>query len=1009
MSLKPRFGSGMVFAVLLTFAASEIGAEVGGLDLSKALRWRHIGPFRGGRVTTVAGVSGQPRVYYQGATGGGVWKTEDAGLSWRNVSDAYFQTGSVGSIAVAPSDPDTLYVGMGEACIRSNFSHGDGVYKSVDGGESWAHMGLDDSRQIGQIRVDPEDPDRVYVAALGHVFGPNEERGVFRSTDGGSSWERVLFVDDKTGAVDLSIDSDNPRVLYAALWQVVRKPWGIEERGPGSGLYKSSDGGDTWFELTEGLPSGDKGRIGVAIAPVNPKRVWALVDADDGGLFLSEDAGMSWERVNDDFQLTRRAYYYSHVYADTQDLDTVYVLTSPFMKSTDGGKTFEFIRVPHGDNHDLWIAPEDNQRMINANDGGANVSFDGGKSWSAIDNQPTAQFYWVTTDNQFPYRVYGAQQDNSTVSIASRSNGSGITRTDWYPVGGGESGTIAPHPEDANIVYAGSYWGLLTRHDHRTGETRNISVWPEMPLGRTGAEIEYRFNWTFPIVLSPHDPGTVYVGANVLFRSTNEGQSWQEVSPDLTRNDKSKMHLGRLSDFYGTITTVVESTQERGLIWVGSDDGLVHLTRDAGRNWEIVTPAEMEDWSRVNLIEASPHDAGTAYLAVNRYHLDDFKPYVYKTHDYGKTWQRVSHGIPEGAFVRTVREDPERKGLLYAGTETGVYVSLDDGEHWDSLQLNLPAVPITDLAVKNDDLVAATQGRAFWILDDLSSLHQLTEGVLASDVHLFEPRVTYRMRTSRFRRSQAIGENPPAGVLVHFTLREKPEELTLEFLDGGGNLVKAFAGDDLPFEEGLNRFEWDMRYPDARGLEGEETFLFGGNLRGPVAVPGTYQVELRTSGGKQRQSLQIKKDPRLSSTQEEFQEQFDLLIKIRDAVSATHDGASRILSIQRELEAVMPKIESAQELNRKLVEVLSDLVELRFRGIDDQMLVYPLKLNVGIASLQRVVSSADRSPTEQTYRVFEQRSAELEAQLEKLEDILDADLPALNRLLRESGLPEIER
>jgi photosystem II stability/assembly factor-like uncharacterized protein len=735
----------IALGMMLTAEARGTGYDI---DFSPVMKWRLIGPFRGGRVTTAVGVPGQPLVYYQGATGGGVWKTEDA----------------------------AVYVGMGEACIRSNFSHGDGVYKSTDAGKTWNHVGLSDSRQVGRIRIHHRDPNLVYVAVLGHVCGPNEERGVFRSRDGGATWEKVLYINDKTGGVDLAMDPENPDVLYASLWQVIRKPWGILERGPGSGLHKSTDGGDTWSELTNGLPKGEKGRIGISVSLVNPRRVWALVDADDSGLFLSDDAGESWTLINDAFEVRRRPYYYSHVVADTQELDTVYVLVKPFLKSTDGGKTFQSLRAPHADHHDLWIAPDDNRRMINANDGGTNITFDGGKSWSPIDNQPTAQFYWVTTDNEFPYRVYGSQQDNSTVSMPSRTTGFGITRTDWYTVGGGESGYIAPHPEDANIVYAGSYWGLLTRYDHRTGETRNVSVWPEMPLGRTGAELEYRFNWSYPIVISPHDPGKIYVGANVVFQSTNEGQSWEAISPDLTCNDKSKMHLGRLSDFYCTITTVVESKLEKGVMWVGSDDGRVHLSRDGGKAWNEVTPEQMELWTRVNLIEASPHEPATAYLAVNRYQLDDFRPYIYKTVDYGKTWSLVSSGIPSEAFVRVVREDPGRKGLLYAGTETGVYVSFDDGADWQSLQFNLPAVPITDLTVKNGDLVAATQGRAFWILDDLTPIRRLTEEVVASKVHMFEPRDTYRMRSFR-RPIPGVGQNPPGGVVLHYYLQEESKDV----------------------------------------------------------------------------------------------------------------------------------------------------------------------------------------------------------------------------------------
>ena len=1002
-------------ALVLIAMVPRVAAEPYDPDVYQNLEWRFIGPYRGGRVTTAVGVPGQANVYYQGATGGGVWKTTDAGLSWKNVSDGFLKTGSVGAIAVAPSDPNVVYVGMGEVCIRSNFSHGDGVYKSTDAGKTWTHVGLSDSRQIGQIRVHPENPDLVYVAALGHVFGPNEEQGVFRSKDGGTSWEKVLYIDDKTGAVDLSLDVTNPNVIYAAMWQVIRKPWGILPHGPGSGIYKTTNGGDSWEELTRGLPGTGLGRIGVSVSPVNPNRVWALVEADGGDLFLSDDAGVSWTMVNDDFHLQRRPYYYGHIYADTQEVDSVYVLTSPFMKSIDAGKSFAHIEVPHGDNHDLWIAPDDNNRMINANDGGANVSFDGGKSWSRIDNQPTAQFYWVITDDRFPYRVYGAQQDNTTVSIASRTATPGIAASDWYAVAGGESGYIAPKPGAPDVTYGGSYWGLMTRHDRRTGENRDVSPWPARPMGRVGADLKYRFNWTYPIVISPHDPNTIFAGANVVFRSTNEGQSWEVVSPDLTHDDKSKQRLGRLSDFYCTITSIAESKLQKDLLWVGSDDGRVHLTRNGGQEWLEVTPSEMEAWSRINVIEPSPHDAGSAYLAVNRYQLDDYRPYVYKTKDFGSSWKRVAKGIPENAFVRTVREDPKRRGLLYAGTETGVYVSFDDGENWQSLRGNLPIVPITDLAVKNDDLVAATQGRAFWILDDLTPLHQLTPEIAASPFFLFEPRDAYRVRKHRsFLRDPNTGQNPPDGVIVDYLLRDSSGVVTLEFLDADGGTIQSLNSSDqesnVTVEPGLNRFVWDMRYPDGTDLT-NGSHLFGGNLRGPMAVPGTYQVRLAVSGETTSASFDIRKDPRVTATREDLQAQFDLLIAIRDGVSDAHTAANQILAAKEHVQNLSTEdanIETqAREVDLKLTAVLDELVELRFRGIDDQMLVYPLQLNAKIVSLQRVVASAERRPTDQSVEVFRVLRSQLDTQLRKLDAIIADEVKALNRALRKSGLREL--
>ncbi|HEV8486949.1 MAG TPA: glycosyl hydrolase, partial [Blastocatellia bacterium] len=763
----------------ILFHPAQTPAQQYDPSLLKGLKWRQIGPYRGGRVTAVAGVTSQPNVYYFGATGGGVWKTTDGGVNWLPVSDSFFKTGSVGAIGVAQSDPNVIYVGMGELPIRGNVSHGDGVYKSTDAGKTWKHVGLEDTRQIGRVRVHPLNPDIVYVAALGHVWGPNQQRGIFRSTDGGKTWQKVLYRSDKAGVCDLILDPSNPRILYAGLWEVYRKPWTLESGGPGSGVFKSTDGGDTWTEITRngGLPKGTIGKVGITVSPANPERVWAIIEAEDGGVFRSDNGGQSWTRVNEQRNLRQRAWYYTRIYADPQNADTVYVLNTGFYKSNDGGRTFTQISVPHGDNHDLWIAPNDSLRMINSNDGGANVSFNGGRTWTEQD-QPTAQFYRVAVDNDFPYHIYGAQQDNSTVKIASRTTEGGIDATHWYDVGGGESGWIAPSPKDSNIVFAGSYGGLITRYDHHTGQQRSVTPWPDNPMGAGAADLKYRFQWNFPLVFSPHDPSVLYASANVLFKSTNEGQSWQVISPDLTRNDKSKQGSSGGSitkdntsiEYYDVIFTLMESPIQKGLIWTGSDDGLVNVTRDAGKNWENVTPKGMPEWIQVNSIEASPHAAGTAYVAATMYKLDDYHPYLYKTSDFGKTWKKITNGIPEDAFTRVIREDPARQGLLYAGTETGLYVSFNDGENWQSLGLNLPVVPITDLVIqkREKDLIAATQGRSFWVLDDLPVLHQMADAVAKADVHLFKPEDAYRMPGGGGFQAPAatIGENPPSGVVV---------------------------------------------------------------------------------------------------------------------------------------------------------------------------------------------------------------------------------------------------
>lgn len=801
------------------------------MALDRALPWR--------QGDGCAGVRGQPFTYYFGGTGGGVWKIEDGGLSWRNVSDGFFKTGSVGAIAVSDWDPNVIYVGMGEAPIRGNVSHGDGMYKSTDAGKTWVHIGLSDTSQISRVRVHPRNPDLVYAAALGHVYGPNQERGVFRSKDGGKTWEKVLFRSDKAGAIDLILDPSNPRVIFASIWEAYRTPYSLTSGGPGSGLFKSTDSGDTWKEISRnnGLPRGVLGKIGVAVSPAKPDRVWAIIEALDGGVFCSDDGGENWVKMNEERFLRQRAWYYSRIYADPKDSETVYVLNTGLYRSVDRGRTYSSIRAPHGDHHDLWIDPDSPEQMINGNDGGANVSHNSGTSWSSQDNQPTAQFYHVATDTQFPYWVYGAQQDNSTVRIASRTSGAGIDRPDWHPVGGGESGHIAPRHDNPDIVYAGSYGGLITRWDYKNGETRIITAWPDNPMGWGAADLKYRFQWTAPLLVSRFDSNVLYHAAQVLFRSTNDGQSWEIISPDLTTNDKSKQGKsgGPITcddtsvEYYCTIFALTESYQDPQILWAGSDDGLVHITRDGGKNWQNITPAQMPKWSLISMIEPSPHDANTAYLAVDRHELDDFGPYIYKTTDFGKSWQKITNGLPANTFVRAVREDPKRKGLLYAGTETGVFVSFDDGANWKSLQLNLPVVPIHDLVVKEDDLVAATHGRSFWILDDLTPLHQISEETVKADVYLFKPRDAYQMRGMGFPIA-SVGQNPPTGSVIYF--KERPEdEVILEFLDEKGNLIRKFSSkisrpepdsmermmsravrsQSLTAEPGMNRFILDMR------------------------------------------------------------------------------------------------------------------------------------------------------------------------------------------------------
>ncbi len=1050
--MKNRFVWVSVFFLavfmLVFFLPAEAQAQkqAGRFDesLFKAMNWRSIGPFRGGRVTAVAGIPAQIHTYYFGATGGGVWKSEDGGLNWNSVSDGFFETGSVGAIAVSEWDPNVVYVGMGEAPIRGNVSHGDGVYKSTDAGKTWTHVGLTETHQISRIRIHPRNPDLAYAAALGHIYGPNEERGVFRTKDGGKTWEKILYRDDKTGAIDLIFDSLNPRIIYAALWEAGRTPYGLTSGGPGSGLFKSTDGGDTWKEITRnrGLPRGIIGKIGVTASTAQPERVWAIVEALDGGVFRSEDAGETWMKVNEDRSLRQRAWYYSRIYADPQSPDTVYVLNTGFYKSVDGGRTYSSIRVPHGDNHDLWIDPGNSMRMINSNDGGANVSYNGGVSWTGQDNQPTAQFYHVIADNQFPYWVYGAQQDNSTVRIASRSSSGGIDATNWYPVGGGESGHVAPRHDNPDIVYAGSYGGLITRWDYQTRQQRIITAWPDNPMGWGAGDIKYRFQWTAPIVVSRFDSNVLYHCAQVIFKTTNEGQSWEVISPDLTTNDKTRQQKsgGPITkddtsvEYYCTVFALTESFHDPNSLWAGSDDGLVHITRDGGKNWQNITPKQMEKWGLISMIEASTFDAGTAYLAVDRHELDDYRPYIYKTDNFGQSWKQITSGLPENTFVRVVREDPKRKGLLYAGTETGVFVSLDDGANWQPLQLNLPVVPIHDMVVKEDDLVAATHGRSFWILDDLTPLHQITDEVAGSDFFLFKPRDAYRMGGGFGRGGSNVGQNPPSGSVIHFYLKEEPQEaISLEILDAKGNLIRSFSarasgtqpagqmgmrfggsGGRVTAEPGMNRFIWNMRYPDAESVPG--AIMWGGRLNGPTAVPGVYQVSLSIGDKTQTQTWEWKKDPRLETTQKDFEEQFDFLSKIRDKITEVNRSINKLRDVRNQIDALSRKVQDQEQgkeivklgtaLKQKLKEVEDILIQSKSQSGQDP-LNYPILLDNKIAALAGIVSSADARPTDQSYILFDELSALADEQIKKLEGILEADLPVMNEKVKEAGIPAI--
>jgi photosystem II stability/assembly factor-like uncharacterized protein len=1015
-----------------------------GDPLFRGMKYRPIGPFRGGRSLTASGIPGDPTTYYFGATGGGVWKSTDGANTW---SPVFEKEGApaIGSLAVAASDPNVVYVGTGEGCIRGNISQGDGVWKSVDGGKSWKNVGLKDSRAIGKVIVHPRNSDIVFVAALGHPFGPNPERGVFRSIDGGKSWDKVLYRDENTGAIDIAFDPQNPNILFASLWESRRTPWSLSSGGAGSGLYRSADGGTTWKHLEEhGLPKGPYGRIGVAVA-ANSERVYAIVEAKEGGLYRSDDGGDTWELVNGSHSLYQRPWYYMHVIADPQDADTVYVLDVEFFRSTDGGRTFNKIKVPHGDNHGLWIDPKNPRRMIASDDGGVTVSLDGGKSWTREDNQPTAQFYHVITDTRTPYYVYGSQQDRGSVAIASRSDEGAIGREDWYSVGGGEAGYIAPYPPDPNIVYAGEYEGNITRFDRRTNQVKNIAVWPEISDARGAATLEHRFQWTAPIVISPHDPNTLYYGGERVFKTTDGGMHWEAISPDLTRNDKSKQQAsgGPITiddtgtEYYDTVFSIAPSPLAKGLIWAGTDDGLIQITRDEGKTWINVTPKDLPEWSRVSLIEASPLEAGKAYAAIDRHQNDDLAPYIYKTSDYGKTWSRITTGIPDGAFARAVREDPKKNGLLYAGTERGVFVSFDDGAHWRSMQLNLPIVPVHDLVIKNDDLVLATHGRSFWILDDVSPLRQFADGVANDDVHLYQPATAYRVRTGEApKRVVLAGQNPPSGAVIYYYLKQAPkQEVKIEILDASGNVVRNYSSlkaepleepldpdDKKPEKEikpeaGLNRFVWDLRYQGANRVPGYYLWEYSDGARGPLALPGNYQVRLTADGKDQTMPLEVKLDPRVNVSQADLEKQFKLQLELRDQLSGVYDAVNQIQDVREQLAAMKKRLgpatssksllEAADGLEAKLVAARDPLINVKISANEDS-LAYPPGLDGKLAFLAMGVDGfSDSAPTESQYQEFD-RLKKLSAELlAHWEQVRNTDIAAFQKLAAEQGIQAI--
>jgi len=1017
----------------------------------RGLRWRLVGPFRGGRAVAVAGDPVKPLVFYFGAVDGGVWKTENAGATWRNVTDGTSDIASVGAIAIAPSDPNVLYVGTGEADLREDLTGGSGMYRTTDGARSWRRIGLEDTRHIAAVRVDPHDPNLVYVAAMGHAFGPNPERGVYRSRDGGATWRRVLFLNDSTGAIDLALDPANPRILYAAMWKFQRFPWGFSAGGGRSGLWKSTDGGDHWTELTHhaGLPDGPIGRIGITVSPIRPSRLWASVEARDstGGIFRSDDAGATWTRVNAEQKFMVRPWYFSGITADPANDNTVYVLNLETWRSIDGGTTFSRVPAPHGDDHTLWVDPTDASRMIEGNDGGATISMDGGKSWSSIENQPTAQFYHVITDNHFPYRIYGAQQDNTTVSIASRSDHGVITESDWHDVSGGESSYIAPKPRDPHVVFAGSYMGTVTRFDDRTNQSRDVSVWLNNYDGYAAKDVPYRFQWTFPILFSPYDSNTLYVAAQYVFRTTNDGESWTRISPDLTRHDAAT--LGPVggpvtrdmtgTEWYGTIFALAESPLKAGELWAGSDDGLIHLSRNGGATWTDVTPPALKQFTRVSIIEPSHFDAATAYVAANRYQLDERQPLLFRTTDYGKSWTQITTGMPATAYTRSIREDPVRRGLLFAGTESGVWVSFDDGGHWQSLQLNLPRSSVRDLTIHGADLIVATHGRAFWSLDDIAPLRQIADSIRHASVFLFAPEPAVRFLGGSGHQVNA-GDNPPDGAIVDYWLREQPHDsVTLTVLDSTGAVVRRFtsgratdtastqrdstAEDSSSYapsdsivaaHEGANRFVWNLRAEPAHKLD--SVVVDEGMLDGPQVVPGTYTVRLTVGTTTVERRLQVAEDPRVNTSPSDLAAEYALALQVRDAIDSTVMSVQRIESIQeqlrhRSIQAKHMPYEARVSAAADTLVAQLDSVRFALAAVeshaDEITLNYPIKLYNKLLTLNVMVQGADAAPTPAQRAVYAELSGKVTEQLARLRAIEQVRLAAFDTLIRTLQIPAI--
>jgi photosystem II stability/assembly factor-like uncharacterized protein len=994
------------------------------------VKYRSIGPFRGGRSGAVAGDYSQKNTFYFGATGGGVWKTIDGGSNWKNISDKFFG-GSIGAVTIAPSDPTILYVGEGENTLRGNVSEGFGIWRSDDGGRNWRHLGLKDTRHIGRIIVHPKNPDIVWVGAIGHLFGPNEERGIFKTTDGGKTWNKVLYINNQAGVSDLVMEPGNPMVLYAGTWRILRTPYSMESGGQGSGLWKSTDGGNTWKDISanKGLPKGLWGIVGVAVSPSNTDKIYALIENPSGGLFVSNDAGETWTLVSSDNNIRQRAWYYTKLFVDPKNENNVFVLNVNFLKSTDGGKSFRNIRTPHGDHHDLWIDPENSNRMIVGDDGGAQVSFNGGEDWSTMMNQPTAQVYRVSTDNHFPYRILGAQQDNSTFRIMSRSAGGQITTDDWMPTAGAESGYVVADPLNADVVYGGNYSGYLSRLDHKTGENRAVSVWPDDPLGGGIDVAKYRFQWNFPIFFSPHNPKRLYAGGNHLFVTENEGASWTALGGDLTTNDKTRQASsgGPITkdntgvEVYCTVFTAAESALEKDLLWTGSDDGLIHVSKDGGKNWDNVTPPAAGKWMMWNCVETDPFKKGKAYFVGTKYKSDDFTPYIFKTEDYGKSWTKITNGIPSMHFTRALRADPKRPGLLYAGTEYGMYISYDDGASWNSFQLNLPMVPITDLTIKENDLIVATQGRSLYVLDDLSLVQQKNNLLTSKNLATFAVNDAYLFDGYQSLNAKNAGMNPPNGSVINYYLKEVNDSsvVSIDILDRNKKLIKRYSSNfkekdqQLDIAKGMNQFVWNMRYDSAEKVRG--LILWHGAVPGPKAAPGQYFYKIKAGKDSADGNFTIKANPVYKLTQKDYDDQFNFLLSVRDKFSEIQRAILNITTLRKQLNDFVslqgkgiPKAikQQADSINKQMTVIEEALHQTKAKSGQD-VLNYPIRLDDKISGLYDFASSGNAAPARQVIDAFAILAAQADVQLNKLKQIMDTDVANFNKTIRENALPVI--